>query len=97
MAEDNKAEEILDQAKAALDADGDGNLDADDATEAFNKVKEGAKDVADKAKAALDTDGDGHLDTEDLKANLDKAGETLKATGEKIADAVSGLFHKDNK
>lgn len=79
------AANLVEQGKAALDADGDGKVEAQEVLDALGqRVKETAEaaaTAADEVKQGFDADGDGEVSLDEVKIVADA-----------VADKAKGVF-----
>ena len=85
------AADMIDKGKAALDADGDGKVEAKEVLDAFGtRVKETAEAAAvaaDEVKQGFDANNDG-------KVSLDEVKVVAEGVGKKAKEAVDDLTSK---
>lgn len=85
------ATSMFEKGKAALDADGDGKVEATEVLDALGKrvqeTAEAAGVAADEVKAGFDADGDG-------KVSLDEVKVVAEGVGKKAKEAASGIAEK---
>lgn len=85
------AEDLVAQGKAALDADGDGKVEAGEVLDALagraKETIEAAAEAVEEVKKGFDADGDGAVSGEEVKAVAD-------AVVEKASQAVEGVVGK---
>ena len=83
------AADLIDKGKAALDADGDGTVEAGEVLDAikgrFVETGEAIKEAVDAVKDGFDADGDGAVEGDEVRA-------VAEGIGKKAKDAVEGLF-----
>ena len=92
------ANDLIEQGKAALDANGDGKVEAKEVVDALaGRVKEtaeAAKVAVDEVKKGFDADGDGKVSGDEVldvvEAATGKVSEAMLNVGDKIADIVAG-------
>lgn len=100
-------EELLNKAKAALDANADGEIDfeevVDAAVDRVVETKDAVVDVAQSVKEAFDEDADGEVSAAEIGAvaagaidisegTFDNFGNKLESIRDKIGDALGSLF-----
>ena len=85
------ASNLIDQGKAALDANADGKVEAKEVLDALgNRAKEtaaAAAVAADEVKQGFDADGDGKVSLDEVKVVAD-------AAAQKAKNAVDGIVEK---
>ena len=81
---------LVEQGKAALDANGDGTVEAKEVLDALGeRAKEtaaAAAEAAEEVKKGFDADGDGSVTLDEVKAVADAAGSKAKQAFDDIAD-----------
>ena len=90
------ANDLIEQGKAALDANGDGKIEVKEVVDALaGRVKEtadAAKEAVDEVKKGFDADGDGKVSGDEVlcvvEAVTGKASDAVLAVGDKVADFV---------
>ncbi len=87
------AANLVEQGKAALDADGDGKVEAKEVLDALGdrakQTVDAAVEAADEIKKGFDADGDGSVSTEEVKAVAEAVADKAKKTVEGIADSFT--------
>lgn len=88
------ASNVIERGKAALDANGDGKVEAKEVFDALGarakETADAAAVAADEVKQGFDADGDGRVSLDEVKVVAD-------AAGKKAKEAVDGLMEKFNK
>lgn len=92
------ANDLIEQGKAALDANGDGKIEVKEVVDALTgRVKEtadAAKEAVEEVKKGFDADGDGKVSGDEVlevfEAATGKVSEAVLAAGDKVADLVVG-------
>lgn len=87
------AANLVEQGKAALDADGDGKVEAKEVLDALGdrakQTVDAAVEAADEIKKGFDADGDGSVSTEEVKAVAEAVADKAKKAVEGIADSFT--------
>lgn len=88
------ANNLVEQGKAALDANGDGKIEATEVLDALgNRAKEtveAAAVAAEEIKDGFDADGDGKVSMDEVKAVADGIADKAKTAFDDIASKVKG-------
>lgn len=88
------ANNLVEQGKAALDANGDGKVDAKEVLDALGdrvqQTAEAASVAADEIKQGFDADGDGKVSVDEVKVVAEGVADKAKKT-------VSGIVDKFTK
>ena len=86
------AEDLIGKGKAAIDADGDGAVEASEVLDAikgrFVETGEAIKEAAGAVKEGFDAAADGKVEADELRA-------VAEGIGKKAKDAIDDLLDKD--
>ena len=84
------ASNLVEQGKAALDADGDGKVEAKEVLDALGQrvmeTAEAAASAADEVKKGFDADGDGSVSLDEVKTVADAVAGKAKGVFDGLAD-----------
>lgn len=90
---DTDVKDLVEQGKAALDANGDGKVDAQEVLDALGKrfkdTADAATEAADEVMKGFDADGDGQVSFDEVKAVAEGVIDKAKAAVNDIADELS--------
>lgn len=86
------ADDLISQGKAALDADGDGKVEASEVLDALGQrakeTAEAAGVAVEEVKKGFDADGDGSVSADEVKAVAGAVADKAKG----IVDDIAGKF-----
>ena len=88
------ANDLIEQGKAALDANGDGKIEVKEVVDALaGRVKEtadAAKEAVDEVKKGFDADGDGAVSGDEVKAVAEGVGKKATEAFEDLKGKIAG-------